>query len=108
MLSKWQHINLLKSPKWNNCNILIDNKILISLQSEKDYMIEVKIAHHEYSYKSILTLYINDMIYYEYNRSFNLNIFLETNTSEINDIVKYIDANLNQKPRQYSYHRSLN
>jgi hypothetical protein len=108
LFTKWKHINLIKSPKWKNCNILIDNRILTVLPSEKDYMIELKYVHNEYDYKPILTLYINDMIYYEYNRPFNLNIFLEVNTPEINDIVKYIDIISNQKPKLYSYHRCQN
>jgi len=109
LLAKWQHhIHLIKSTKWNNCNIVIDNNTVTSLPSIKDYMIEVKFVHHEYNYKPTLTLYINDMIYYEYNKSFNLNILLDTNTYEINDIVKYIEAPSTQKQRPYSYNRSLN
>jgi len=92
LFSKWKNIYLIKSSKWNYCNLIINNKTIATLQPDKEYMIEIQKIHTFKYYKPIPTLFVNNMIYYEYNNMFNLNIVLELNTHEdIYDIIRYID-----------------
>ena len=83
-------IYLNKSPKWIDGNIMISNKLISNIMSDKNNKIELKTSIQPYSYTKMCRLYINDAIYFEANYISKFNLILNLISDDKDDIFNII------------------